>query len=125
MTSLFSASRARLRSREAIAAISLHSPFCIPGITLRIAMDAAPSTPHLTLPCFLLPSVAIFTRSTLPLSSTTHSMSSPRSSLSQEKQRRSASSRTALFSLFLLLLPAASTLLLHILHHGFYSASAC
>ena len=36
------------KSRDAIAVISLHWPFCIPGITFRVAMDATPSTPHFT-----------------------------------------------------------------------------
>src|SRR5713226_2928313 len=48
----FSALRA---SREAIAAISLQSPFCMPGMTFFTAMDATPSTPHFTLPCFTAP----------------------------------------------------------------------
>src|SRR5882762_4165472 len=48
----FSALRA---SREAIAAISLQSPFCMPGMTFLTAMDATPSTPHFTLPCFTAP----------------------------------------------------------------------
>src|SRR4029077_14006141 len=43
-------------SRDAIAATSLHSPFCIPGITLRTAIDAAPNIPHFTF--FILFSVA-------------------------------------------------------------------
>src|SRR5581483_811286 len=34
---------------EAIAVTSLHSPFCMPGITFRVAIDATPSTPHFTL----------------------------------------------------------------------------
>src|SRR2546430_10483368 len=34
--------------------ISLHSPFCIPGITFFIAIDATPSTPHFTLSCFTI-----------------------------------------------------------------------
>jgi hypothetical protein len=31
-----------------MAAISLKAPFCIPGMTLRVAMDATPRTPHFT-----------------------------------------------------------------------------
>src|SRR5690242_2200772 len=31
-----------------MAAISLHSPFCIAGITFLTAIPATPSTPHLT-----------------------------------------------------------------------------
>src|SRR5258708_4994686 len=48
MPSSFAATAARCGSREAIPAISLHAPFCIPGMTFRVAMDATPSTPHLT-----------------------------------------------------------------------------
>src|SRR5258708_2338282 len=50
MPSLCAASSALLRSREAIAAMSLHSPFCIPGITFLMAMLAAPITPSLLRP---------------------------------------------------------------------------
>src|SRR5947207_14750862 len=60
MSSFFAASFAFFRSRDAIAAISLHSPFCIPGITFFVAIDATPSTPHFTLSCFtILPSVSL------------------------------------------------------------------
>src|SRR5882757_8542685 len=34
-----------------MAAISLHSPACIPGMTLRTAIDAPPNTPHFTFRC--------------------------------------------------------------------------
>src|SRR6267142_5899057 len=50
--SFAAASSAFFKFLDAIAAISLHSPFCIPGITFLVAIDAAPSTPHFTLPCF-------------------------------------------------------------------------
>src|SRR5216684_3010292 len=56
MPSLCAASSAFFKSREAIAVISLHAPFCIPGITLRTAIDAAPRIPHFTF--FILSSVA-------------------------------------------------------------------
>src|SRR6266404_1136771 len=44
---------ALVRSRDAIAVISLQPPFCIPGITFRVAMDATPNTPHFTLFLFI------------------------------------------------------------------------
>src|SRR6266403_4649080 len=60
MPSFFAASFAFFKSREAIAAISLHSPFCIPGITFFVAIDAAPRTPHFTFPKFAtFPSVSM------------------------------------------------------------------
>src|SRR5215831_16803372 len=40
-------------SRDAMAAISLHSPSCIAGITFFTAIPATPSTPHLTF-CMLM-----------------------------------------------------------------------
>src|SRR6266404_5057478 len=48
MPSFRAASSAFFLSREAIAVISLCAPFCIPGITLRTAMEAAPRIPHFT-----------------------------------------------------------------------------
>src|SRR5438876_11152686 len=48
MPSCSAAFFALVSSREATAVISLHSPFCIPGITFRVAMDATPNTPHFT-----------------------------------------------------------------------------
>src|SRR6266403_3245017 len=62
MPSFFAASFAFFKSREAIAAISLHSPFCIPGITFFVAIDAAPRTPHFTFPKF-----ATFPSASMPL----------------------------------------------------------
>src|SRR5229473_6895915 len=44
----FAAASAFFKSREAIAAIALNALLCIPGITLRVAIDATPSTPHFT-----------------------------------------------------------------------------
>src|SRR5215467_11364310 len=49
MPSSFAAACALLKSRDAMAATSDHSPIFIPGITLRVAMDATPSIPHFTL----------------------------------------------------------------------------
>src|SRR5580704_5065684 len=48
MRSLRATSSAFLPSREAIATMSLHSPACMPGITLRTPMPAVLSTPHFT-----------------------------------------------------------------------------
>src|SRR5579872_1834674 len=48
MRSLRAMLSAFLPSREAMAAISHHSPSCIPGITLRTPIAAVLSTPHLT-----------------------------------------------------------------------------
>src|SRR6266849_800304 len=48
MSSLAAASFALRGSREAMPAISLHSPFCIAGITFFTAIAATPSTPHFT-----------------------------------------------------------------------------
>src|SRR5690349_1948500 len=62
MPSFFAVSFAFFKSREAIAAISLHSPFCIPGITFLVAIDAAPSTPH-----FTFPKLATFPSASVPL----------------------------------------------------------
>src|SRR5215813_10878287 len=53
MPSSFAAFSAFAKSRDAIAATSDHLPFCIPGITLRVAMEATPRIPHFTL--FTLP----------------------------------------------------------------------
>src|SRR5260370_25833594 len=47
MFSSRAAACALVKSREAMAAMSLKAPFCIPGMTLRVAMDATPRTPHL------------------------------------------------------------------------------
>src|SRR5215469_14763177 len=44
---------ALLSSREEMAAISLHWPFCIAGITFLTAIPATPSTPHLTFWLFM------------------------------------------------------------------------
>src|SRR5437763_4719338 len=49
MPSARAASSAFSRLREAMAATSLHSPFCIAGITFRTAILATPRTPHRTL----------------------------------------------------------------------------
>src|SRR5260221_8415171 len=48
MPNSFAAASAFFKSRDAIAVISLSALFCIPGITLRVAIDATPSTPHFT-----------------------------------------------------------------------------
>src|SRR5438105_15847324 len=49
---------ALLGSREEMAAISLHSPICMAGITFFTAMAATPNTPHLTFfPLMIMPSV--------------------------------------------------------------------
>src|SRR5208282_4317014 len=48
MRSLRATLSAFLPSREAMATISLHSPNCMPGITLRTPMPAVLSTPHFT-----------------------------------------------------------------------------
>src|SRR4249919_238539 len=37
-----------------MAATSLQSPICIPGMTLRVAMEATPRIPHFTLPVFAI-----------------------------------------------------------------------
>src|SRR5215831_132525 len=48
MPNFCAAACALLRSREAMAATSLHSLRCIAGITFRVAIDAVPSTPQRT-----------------------------------------------------------------------------
>src|SRR5690349_7634334 len=61
MASWCAASSALRESREAMAAISLQSPFCIAGITFFTAIAATPSTPHLTFcPLTLSPPVLVF-----------------------------------------------------------------
>src|SRR5215467_1392025 len=49
MPSARAACSAFSRSRDAIAVTSLHSPFCMAGITFLMAILATPSTPHRTL----------------------------------------------------------------------------
>src|SRR5260370_32750538 len=48
MRSLRATSSAFFPSREAMATISLHSPACMPGITLRTPMPAVLRIPHFT-----------------------------------------------------------------------------
>ncbi len=48
MPSLRAAASARLRSREAMAVISLHSLFCIAGATLSTPIFAVLRIPHRT-----------------------------------------------------------------------------
>src|ERR1700739_1576060 len=48
MPNLCAAPSAFFLSREAIAVITLCAPFCIAGMTLRTAIEAAPKTPHFT-----------------------------------------------------------------------------
>src|ERR1700722_12449632 len=48
MRSLRAAVSAFLPSREAMATISVHSPSCMPGITLLTPIAAVLSTPHFT-----------------------------------------------------------------------------
>src|SRR5271169_3450559 len=56
MRSLRATLSAFLPSRDAMAAISHHSPSCIPGRTLRTPIDAVLSTPHFT---FLLATASL------------------------------------------------------------------
>src|SRR5260221_7425394 len=94
IASFFAASLALFKSLDAIAAISLHSPFCIPGITFLVAIDAAPSTPHFTLPCFTArpPPLTVHFYHAAPLPPTVRRIQKHSSSLASKQLRKKLAS---------------------------------